>query len=234
MQKRPPRLILFVKSHISGYTRADGTFVAAHEDKRAAAAKDGFDVENTYFHYSHDPNIEGVSEGKGRFGGLFALKDRKAAANYGPHGHEFAAKGPVFDNSEFQDAIDDRRDEVESWIKEELGDDGLDDEALDDVIWLIQDESNAGSEPPNKDGEALMSAMRAVDDSDLYAEAQKLRGKIARRLGASAIHMNDEFGKDSVMLLSKDNVRHIGKLEKSMRSPKKLLLLKSKGVLGAV
>lgn len=30
-------IALFFKSHIDGYTRADGTFVAPHEDKRAAA-----------------------------------------------------------------------------------------------------------------------------------------------------------------------------------------------------
>lgn len=37
-------MIVFFKAHVDGYTKKDGTFVAPHEDKRAAGTQDAFDV----------------------------------------------------------------------------------------------------------------------------------------------------------------------------------------------
>ena len=280
-----PKLI--AKSHVAAYTKKDGTFVAAHEDKRNPfpslddwkkmhpivrkdnkwhlLGKDGetissnmmedslhtqrnaeyfrqknihsegatdagkekakvaekkpprkksvagdFNHDRIFYHYTGDKNLKEVDEGKGRFGGVFTLEDKDQASHYGKHGHMFVARGDIFDNDSFSSAIESNERKVRSFVKKELRG-KLSPSEISDAIWLVENESRAmGEDPPSGNKEKLYAAFGAYDDSDLYAEAQKLRGSIARLLGASGIHMNDEFGGDSVMLVSRENTKHIG------------------------
>lgn len=184
--------------------------LVATSPKAAKKTPKDFDTGRVFYHYSNEESVKEVGEGQGRFGGLFTLENKTKASHYGKHGHMFVARGEVFDNAAFSKAIKVSDRKVRAFVKKELGG-NLASSAVSDVLWLIQDETRAmGDAPPNGTLDSLMRAMGAVDDSDLYAEAQKLRGSVARMLGASAIHMNDEFGDDSVMLVSKENTKHIG------------------------
>lgn len=67
MAKRPK--VLFFKAHVEGYTRADGTAVAPHEDSRPAAAADGWEVHRTYRDGAKDHRKLMVDGGAPRFRG---------------------------------------------------------------------------------------------------------------------------------------------------------------------
>ena len=71
-----PKSMLFLKTHVSGYVNSKGTFVAAHEDKRASA-------ENTRTLYHGSPEHVPEIKDKGVFGGVFASGSRAAAMSHG-------------------------------------------------------------------------------------------------------------------------------------------------------
>jgi hypothetical protein len=110
--------ILFLKSHIGSYTRSDGTFVQAHDDKRA---KSGLHEELSQRHNSASANgihamiahdvpsgrhrpVFTHQDGSKKMGPLFDKRDAAVdhAAKYletgGKHGREFVGRKFKFDS----------------------------------------------------------------------------------------------------------------------------------------
>ena len=92
----PGRRVLFFKAHIEGYTKRDGTFVTAHEDKRPAA--------RAWYHGTTHPfdgplNLDRYGEGAfadaglsatdrsaaGYIPAIYLADDRRHAEQYGSH-----------------------------------------------------------------------------------------------------------------------------------------------------
>lgn len=164
------------------------------------------------YHYS-PKEITEFNPDNGRFGGLFALDDPNDASTYGAFRYEMNVKGELFDNNSFADALALSETKSKKSIKANLKGSASKRMTADDyadVQWLIEDEYRAFDDPPSGDKSRLMQLLGAIDDSDLYAEAQLLRGKVAKDLGASAIRMNDEFGESSILVVNGKNIEFLG------------------------
>lgn len=166
-----PRLLL--KTHVEAYTRKDGAFVAAHEDKRAR---------RTLYHGSHE-HIAQIKK-QGIYGGLFASGNRDAAQSHGQIVHRIdLPEDEIMTQSQLEDVTDEELKAAAHWV---------DDEDLDRVRELVIDDEMAD------DDDARI--MRADDAGEASWEAQRLRGVLAKRAGFKAVEMNDEHGTSYLVL----------------------------------
>lgn len=167
------------------------------------AASEGFDVDDIYVHAGRE--LEEIQD-TGNFPGLFALEESSAwqAAHYGEESYSFVVKGGVWDDSDLSSEMDDEWEDVESFVKKELRNDDIDDDQMERVLAVVKNET---LEYDDEIGDLF----NAIDDADFYKEAQSLRAKVAAMLGAGAIRMEDEFNKETIMLLPGDKVMMVSR-----------------------
>lgn len=167
-------MLLLLKTHVEAYTKKDGTFVAAHEDKRAAAM--------TLFHGSRE-RVASIKDA-GLFGGIFASPLRSAAASHGDVIHRVNLdESEVMTQRMMADVTDDDLMAVAKWV---------DSDDLERLRELVIDDVQA------TDDDARI--MRTDDAGEASWEAQRLRGAIAKRRGFKAVEMNDEHGTSYLVL----------------------------------
>lgn len=167
-----PRLLL-LKTHVEAYTRKDGVFVAAHEDKRER---------RTLYHGSSE-HVTAIKN-KGLYGGLFASGNRDAAQSHGQIVHRIdLPEDEIMTQRQLEDVTDEELKAAAHWV---------DDDDLDRVRELVIDDEMAD------DDDARI--MRADDAGEASWEAQRLRGVLAKRAGFKAVEMNDEHGTSYLVL----------------------------------
>ena len=84
-----PRAVVFLKkSHISSYTKKDGTFVAAHEDKRVSHADEpsnimrGKDGKPLVLYHGSPEEFDDFDES---YGGIYFAEDPSVSEHYATH-----------------------------------------------------------------------------------------------------------------------------------------------------
>lgn len=147
--------------------------------------------------FIHDTNkpIEEISGKAGRFGGIFATLE--GGTGYGKVAQKFYVRGDILNSSDLRSAIFNSDDGYKSFLEKEL-DEKLTDEQLDDLSEAIIEESIPD--------ESLYDVLRTIEESDSYAEMQRLRGLIAKNEGADAVTIEDEQI-DSYLLLPGSGVK---------------------------
>ena len=224
--------ILFLKAHVSAYTKKDGTFVAAHEDTRPSAKKEpakpqkpagrtadkleagGF-TESAYAGTSGDPatkiygykeNVPGSMENY--FGGIFASGDKNVAESHGKNMQEFRYKpDALLDDDGFRDAMyssDEGPAALEKVAKEKLYE-TLPEDEFDDLIEFLVGDKNINDDDFVSGNDRLGDILGYHEDYEIDFALQGLRGEIARRLGYSVVEMPDEHG-TSLLVLGGDGV----------------------------
>lgn len=138
--KEKPAMIkaLFLKTHVDAYTKKDGTFVAAHEDKRRSAP------------YNRFTNAGPINRGVGY--AMFADGDPDRVSHYGKNHHTFdpsdLSDDAVIDATDerfvsalreaLEDSGDWSEDEIESLLDEAAPEDIVDSAAFWDNQDLVQ------------------------------------------------------------------------------------------------
>lgn len=240
------KLALLIKSHVSAYTKTDGTFVAAHEDKRSAAHKDDSskipdhvevggvmrpttNSDGEYIHSSltgirnfwqwfgseglvdddgspivvyhgggHDfSGIENKDSGNARFGSAIFVREGQKSG-YGKAQHKLYLIGKVLELSDLEDILSD--DEGRDVLKQLVGN-NVDDDTLDQISESLTDGSHYPEDGP------IWEALNIIDEADAQVEIQKLRGKIAKKLGFSAVRTPDEFDGETIMVISASAIK---------------------------
>lgn len=195
------------------------------ESRLARAKEQGFNTEYFYRHGTYQENpIERIRPDES-FGALFTLKNdfadlRPENPAVGNRYEDFIIKGEPMTNQEFNDKLFDSIESMEeakdliakdaiidkSSLSEEEWENVLDVIAEDkDLINLI-DREHDGETP-----EYLKEVFRFQGEDDvgyLGWGAQRLRIKLAKKYGANAIEMNDEYG-TSIALLPGNGVRSV-------------------------
>ena len=136
----------------------------------------------------------------GKFGGIFVLPT--GAPEYRAQEYQFFLRGEVL-------SLDDMREKLDS-----LDDGGLSiyqsylsgkEEATDDDVDSITDALTDGSDYP--DDQRVWDLLGAIDEADAQVEIQRLRGKVAARLGYGAVQTPDEFGTDTIMVTESSQIK---------------------------
>lgn len=130
-------------------------------------------------------------ESKGRFGQAIFVKEG-GASNYGSAEHPLFLRGNVLELDALSVHLNDEggRDVLQAAVGGELD---------DDVADALAESLTDGSHYP--DDEAVWEAIGAIDEADAQLEIQKLRAKIARSLGYTAVRTPDEFDGESLMVV---------------------------------
>lgn len=163
-------MILFLKTHIDGYTKKDGTYVAPHEDSRRL------------FHGSYE-HVKEIRD-EGLFGGVFASAMRIAAASHGDVLHRIdLPASEIMTQAQIEDVSDDDLKAVARWV---------DDDDIDRLRELVVDEA-----PVDDDD---IRILRSGDVGEASWEAQRLRGALAKLKGFKAVEMDDEHGTSYLVL----------------------------------
>lgn len=136
----------------------------------------------------------------GWFGGIFVLPNgspRHRAKEY-----QFFLRGEVL-------SLDDMREKLES-----LDDGGLSiykpalsgkEDATEEDVESITDALTNGSDYP--DDPRVWDLLGSIDEADAQADIQRLRGKIAARLGYGAVQTPDEHGMDTIMVTESSQIK---------------------------
>lgn len=167
-------MLLLLKTHVDGYTKKDGTYVAPHEDKRST---------RTLYHGSrvHVPKIR---SDRGIFGGVFASGSREAAASHGDIVHQIdLPDDAIMTQAQMVDVSDDDLKKVARWV---------DDADLDRLRELVVDEAVVEDDD--------LRILKEDDLSEASWEAQRLRGALAKLKGFKAVEMSDEHGTSYLVL----------------------------------
>lgn len=138
----------------------------------------------TLFHGSNNPELKRItnkpSAAGQQFGGLFFAADRKIAASHGPHVYVVELSPNDVASSASLAFGNDEEDEelIDAILSEEFG--STDDE------WraLVLEEEE----------EAFEEEVAPEDWAEFSWEGQRVRGRIAREFGYSAVEMSDEHG----------------------------------------
>lgn len=133
----------------------------------------------------------------GRFGEAIFVKEG-GASGYGDAQYPLFLRGKVLELDEMADAL--AGDDGRAALASEVGSD-LDDDVLDAIADALTD----GSHYP--DDERVMEAIGAIDEADAQLEIQRLRGRVARALGYTAVRTPDEFDGDSLMVVSASAIK---------------------------
>lgn len=204
-------MILFLKTHVKGYTKKDGTYVAPHEDKRPQKFIRDWRLENgreaapspplegeqqepgdtlTLYHGSYE-HVREIHP-RGMFGGVFASPSRGAAASHGEVVHRMEVpedkilRQTALDYDIDHDRVDGALREAMPWL----------DEDDYDIAYkaVIEDRSH------EVDNDDMMRVFRRGDWGEAAWEAQRIRGEVAALLGYQAVEMSDEHGKSYLVL----------------------------------
>lgn len=131
---------------------------------------------------------------QGRFGGIFVLPEGQNS-NYGNSNYRLVMRGKIASNADLQEFADEHPEKTAAILKQDLDSDAYED-ALKIVLNESVDDQNA-------------TLVGGIDASDGFAEMQKLRGRLARALGATAVEIKDEFGGDALLIVNGRQVKDI-------------------------
>jgi hypothetical protein len=146
-----------------------------------------------FFHGS-ESGVFDPSKVGGKFGGTFARQGKPSG--YGTNQHKLLLNGKILELDHMAETLSDGKGRADLASVVGLQED---DDALDLVIESLTD----GSHYPTD--ESVWSILGAIDEADAAVEIQKLRGRVAEKLGFDAVRTPDEFDGDTVMVL-KPNV----------------------------
>ena len=128
---------------------------------------------------------------KGRFGKAIFVK-QGSESGYGDVQHALYLRGDVLSLGDLRRSL--RGDEDNEILKAATQKDLSEDDA-DDLVRALTTDENYPSD------EHVWDLIGAIDEADAQLEIQKLRGKVASMLGASAVETPDEFDGDTIMVV---------------------------------
>lgn len=145
------------------------------------------------FIHSGMPGLN-IIHNQGRFGGIFVLPEGQNA-RYGDETYKLALRGKIASTDDLREFANNSPEEVAAVLGEKVGSD-----AYESALEIVLDQS------VTDDNAELVGG---IDAADGFAEMQKLRGRIARAAGATAVEMEDEFGGDALLVVDGRQVKDV-------------------------
>lgn len=148
------------------------------------------------FYHGGEPDFSGVRAG-GRFNGAVFVREG-AASGYGGAQHALYVKGPILELREMADLLEGARGQkaLRTAVRRKI-----EAEQAELLVSSLTDGSNYPTD------QSVWDLIGAIDEADAQVEIQKLRGAVARQLGFDAVRTPDEFGGETVMILSPEQIK---------------------------
>ncbi|UOF76779.1 coil containing protein [Caudoviricetes sp.] len=163
------------------------------------------DSDNQPIVYHHYGNRRIEKLGGGNFGGgLFVLENQDDASGYGSIHTEIYLAGEIAGSRDLKNYLDDLPDGGAEFFSQFLRR-GVDSNLDEDQVEAFRDVV-IGEGGFDEDG-VFEQLTGETELSDAFRMMQEIRGKLAKVAGFSAVHMEDEFSGDAIMVVAPDKIK---------------------------